>query len=705
MLYFDVSWSPHVACEPMLGPYHSMGVDHIVVPYLCYRGGGTMWHRLVVLILAVAIGLTIGGCGGDGDSSGSEQPPPPVVVDPPVETEEMEYTPSPAEVSLAGVSETAFNPVAGTVTFEITGGTLSADMRDIHLLHNYEDVPHESMVISEDTISVPSLLVEGRNHLDLLASDSNGYLMALQATLWVGAHTLTVTVLDDEGYEVDGAEVTAVLPEGENVEVTATTVDGEVSFQNVPNRTILITATTSDNEYGSIGVAGGVGHVELELIPFGGHDSQSNTSESTQSVAAGPTVAQDTDESYEVHTLPDFEGKQEDRRSFDVLPGTATFVVNYRFVTAEFPAYYGTEFNDSFSVSIHRDDGRSASVSTTMNNLGSSAFDSFGATDWRSLSLSVAGYEDEVDVYVNVSNVGDGQVQSYVEIVIPGQQGEIGITRLQLHDIDGSPLQYLSADAHDYFGGNTRIHGTITVEGAAGDALRSLQLEVLQGGAEVATARLAGSVQGTLLTAFGADGKVELNTSRLLFELPSGEARQVDGSQDGTVHLRVRAESDNGMTTRDYETAVRVLVRYRGNRFGSDRDLDEGGDDWARPSVVHALDHFETVFSSMGVNDTSNMNGGRFFGHVGHRNGLHADCYVASYGTTAPKGAAAAEAVLTFLNDAVYGNRISRIVVAPFRRDDTSEFWRAIKNDPLQRKIRFANPGTHVTHFHVQMRP
>jgi hypothetical protein len=41
------------------------------------------------------------------------------------------------------------------------------------------------------------------------------------------------------------------------------------------------------------------------------------------------------------------------------------------------------------------------------------------------------------------------------------------ISSASFQDIDGQPLKFLSADDHSYFGGNTRIHGTITFTGLA----------------------------------------------------------------------------------------------------------------------------------------------------------------------------------------------------------------------------------------------
>jgi hypothetical protein len=76
------------------------------------------------------------------------------------------------------------------------------------------------------------------------------------------------------------------------------------------------------------------------------------------------------------------------------------------------------------------------------------------------------------------------------------------ITQLQLTDIDNLPLRHLSTADHDYFEGQTLVHGTITVEGDANDELAELVLEVVQSRTVVARGQLFRCAERILLQAF-----------------------------------------------------------------------------------------------------------------------------------------------------------------------------------------------------------
>jgi hypothetical protein len=299
----------------------------------------------------------------------------------------------------------------------------------------------------------------------------------------------------------------------------------------------------------------------------------------------------------------------------------------------------------------------------------------------------------------------------------------VKITKLKLNDIDDSKLRYLSAAAHTYLDGNTRVHGTITVKGDPDDELESLVLEVVQGGQTVATARLAPDASGPLLhTPFGADKKVEIKKSQRLFDLPSAEAAKVNGSADGILTLRAKAVSKQGSTATEDFGSVKILVRYEGsNRYGErddpkciskkGRPLEKlcGGDDWVLPSIKKILDHYAGVtVDSKGlvIGDISNMNGGPFPEHRAHKEGLEID------GKFTPNEfsptAAHAKRLIGFLNDATYGKNITTVWVT-YEREDGDPVWDEIKDVTLNDRraardvIRVAKG--HDTHFHWVMRP
>ncbi|MDQ3805124.1 MAG: carboxypeptidase-like regulatory domain-containing protein [Acidobacteriota bacterium] len=108
------------------------------------------------------------------------------------------------------------------------------------------------------------------------------------------------------------------------------------------------------------------------------------------------------------------EGPQTISRTFQAEPGTQEVKVRYKFVTTEVPGgYFGTQFNDSFSISVRTQaEGGAATESQTMNGLGLAAFDAGGATDWREFTLPVNENGDVVQVDVSVANVADGLLDS-----------------------------------------------------------------------------------------------------------------------------------------------------------------------------------------------------------------------------------------------------------------------------------------------------
>ena len=286
------------------------------------------------------------------------------------------------------------------------------------------------------------------------------------------------------------------------------------------------------------------------------------------------------------------------------------------------------------------------------------------------------------------------------------------ITSLKLNDIDEKELAYLSAADHNYFNKNTRIHGTITITGPKDEKLHSLLLKVMQRGNVVATADLSLDLESTLLNVpFGPHEKLQVNTSRLLYELLASEAAKVDGSKDGKLTLRARAACTDGQeTTKDYHD-VEILVRYTNdNRFGT-RDPDVGGDDWVKPSVKPVVEHF-TQFT---WNDFSNMNGGPFHPHKSHNTGNDVDGYFPNYEKI---NEATAQTLIDALNDGTYGARITNVFVSFKAWDEVTngiiihhpahpDFQAKIDNTTLNRggpaSVVITHEPDHHTHFHFRI--
>jgi hypothetical protein len=284
-------------------------------------------------------------------------------------------------------------------------------------------------------------------------------------------------------------------------------------------------------------------------------------------------------------------------------------------------------------------------------------------------------------------------------------KGKLEIKKLDLRNnigfacpLSACPLQYLSV-ADDYhtgqgtiFGANTLIQGLITIKGEKDNSLRSLELQVLDGGVPVARAQLAPGPRSQLIgPTFGSDQKLAISTlpqcPQCLFKLPQEEAAKVNLTDDARLTLRVRAVADDGQVAEKTYGDVTKLVRYLGaNRFGV-RDLGFGGDDWALPSVKAVMDHYAAGHC---YNDFSKMNAGPFGNppqHKAHDRGDDVDVRFDSPKACAQGGsidyhsAGDAQKILNDLNDPTFGPRV-RVIFAKFSYSNSNPFWTTIRDAP-----------------------
>ncbi|TIL87507.1 MAG: hypothetical protein E5Y73_25190 [Mesorhizobium sp.] len=657
---------------------------------------------------------------------------------------------SPGVLALVGIDSNSFAPLGQPLAFDVSGASIDAGPG---LLVYRNDVlidpSHYSVSPDGTRLTITEPLVEGSNHIEVYATDKQGFQLAADQVLWAGGNSLTVLVVDESGQPVAGATVVAKLTEDQSIMASGTTnPDGNVVFSNLPNRNISIESTLGDL-FGSLGTLGGSGttalilsdfdmassvdnndfslglegwnigsapvslipHVEpsanletsaaaglAEFAPGYGHTRsyQASLLSSSDANSQDVTPAAEGDD-IDLRLSTSGEGEQSISRTFTIEPGTESVTVRFQFITSEVPGgYFGTEFNDYYRVTIRSQEGGGViSESNSMNGLGLGAFDASGATAFREVTLTTAEEGDTVQVEVAVANVADDLLDSQVVVDLV-EEAQLAVTALDLNDIDNSDLRFLSADAENpYFGGNTRIHGTITIEGPEDDSLSNVVLEIVSGGSVVATASLSAAARAALVGhAFGADETISLNASSLMFELPIGQAANVPTGADGTVSLRVKATAASGdEATKDYG-AVQVLDLYTGaSRYGLDRDADEGGDAWGLPSTIDLIEHFDDRIT---VNDVSNMNGGKFPPHITHRDGTHLDGRYAGYEA---RDAAAAHTMINLLNDKPYGKHIHTVWVTY-----NAPFFDAINgvtldDGRLATNVIDPEPG-HTDHFH-----
>ena len=217
---------------------------------------------------------------------------------------------------------------------------------------------------------------------------------------------------------------------------------GSVVFGNLLSRTILFSVSGPDGDFGSAGVVPAAGSTfTIKVISIGAASTVDN-----KDFASG-TDGWETAAAELVEVVPHEEnvgpGSSVRRLQLDqdLLLGTTvegessasyTFTssedacfarVRYRFVTSEVPGgYFGSMYNDYFSVSISsKDGGTTAFETSSMNALGLAAFNAqTGSTSWRDVYLELDpglfSGTDTVQVDLVVANVGDGLLDSQVYV-------------------------------------------------------------------------------------------------------------------------------------------------------------------------------------------------------------------------------------------------------------------------------------------------
>jgi hypothetical protein len=372
---------------------------------------------------------------------------------------------SPAVITLDGVSETSFNPINNTILLGILGSTFDTDPTGVKVFINGDEVPAANVQITPTVITVSAEFFDDKNELTFFGYDAVGKIVHKAATIWAGDFSLTVSIKDENNQPANGALVTARLGDDKEVKTTATSVNGSVIFENLPNRTIILEASASGNRIASVATTGAAFFEELKLKGFNAPSSIDNNdfsqgtagwqigtapvqiiphdegvfipledpaAQSSALVSASsaesraeraaqftansstviPLALEEGDQDLVLNTSG--EGPESISRTFQIEEGVQEVKVRYKFVTSEVPGgYFGTQYNDYFNVAIRSQGaGGSASESQTMNGLGLSSFDAGGATDWREFTLPVNEAADTIQVDLTVANVADGLFDS-----------------------------------------------------------------------------------------------------------------------------------------------------------------------------------------------------------------------------------------------------------------------------------------------------
>jgi hypothetical protein len=333
-------------------------------------------------------------------------------------------------------------------------------------------VPKEKITFSPNMLALNSVLQNGKNDIAFTGHDTVGRGLYLKTTVWAGNNTLKVNLVNEADQPfLEAATVRVSLVDDQEIFAEGSTETGSISFEKVPQRTVLIRAFASQNRNGLLGVfASGqtvtimmkgfispsdianndfsqgtagweTGTAPVKIVPhIEGYPSELPGTVKSLSVmesvrdlpppntvvaqrmmptanSNGMAAASIDDNDLMLGTVG--EGEQSIYRAFHTSPGTTAVRVRYRFITSEVPGgYFGTKYNDYFRVSLRSQQGGGyADEGNSMNGLGLGAFDyASGATSWRDVTLPIKSEDDVVEADVSVANVADGLYDSQVVV-------------------------------------------------------------------------------------------------------------------------------------------------------------------------------------------------------------------------------------------------------------------------------------------------
>jgi hypothetical protein len=372
--------------------------------------------------------------GGGGTTAGSLLP---------VKSTDADQGSSAGQIVVADGALDVLYPRSTSMSFEVIDAVLTSYPDEVTAQLNLGTVPASSLGISGNSITInPLNFADGKNTLIVNAKDELGRSMSSTFVFWSGTYSLTVTVVDELGNPVPGADVFAAIGDSPNVVKSGISgANGTVIFTGLPDRTITLEASTASGLIGTTSVVGTGGSTTVKVIGFKTPSAIANNDFSTGTTAgwevspgAATIIAHDEGDTgagalappangafavgpdYDMELATLGEGPQLASRTAAVSPGTKALKVRYRFITTEVPGgYFGSKYNDYFAIVLRTQSGGGfAAEANTMNNMGLAAFDPAGRTAWREVTLPVTDTGDVFQVNMLVANVGDGAYDSYL---------------------------------------------------------------------------------------------------------------------------------------------------------------------------------------------------------------------------------------------------------------------------------------------------
>jgi 5-hydroxyisourate hydrolase-like protein (transthyretin family) len=678
-------------------------------------------------------------------------------------TYEPEFPPvSAGTFSISGVQLSGFNSTSSTISFDLNGAAI--DPSSVIVWRNGVEAPNGSSFVVQQSapmaggvvtaaVTVPNL-VDGRNELEIFATDTGGLGVGTVATVWGGNRTASIRVMSASGSPVSGAQVQlTLLADQRMVETRTTNSNGFITVPSLPTSypfrvqasaenyrpgsATLSAGTTSliltlprdnltfnDGSDGWTGVVNEMDHSEGSppLVPCPGcpiREDNLAAGAAGASTAGGParpaafaTLSTDTDIQIHTDSTPGRSGSYR----FVSAAGARTVRARYRVQTGE-----PQPWPDVFSISLRSiTTGRQVVDQRTISQLyGAGALDVNQATGWMTITLTLDNDREEVELSIAVANHADN-VNDTALWVDSIQEGVYEVTDFTLNDYKNSThthpkaqnplvLDFLSASPHSYYGGKTRVNGTISIKAPQGATVTQVRLEVYYQEDRIAQAEVVSALRPALYQTVGVSETLAVTNSQLMFEIDSSQFSAFTLLTESNLVTQVVVTFSNGRTAvrplgRDliafkyYTSTNRYPPRDPDNCVGLSQPFPCGGDDWARPRAVAFIAGLGSGFT---WGDFSNMNGGPFPRHGSHQLGLDIDGHFSGFNR---RDAAVAQQIIGQLNQ--HGRKIEKVWVA-YTATATNAFYNAIRNVTLndgRAATSVIRPeASHTTHFHWRL--
>lgn len=178
------------------------------------------------------------------------------------------------KLTLSSLDPLSFNPVGAPICFSIDSANpvdASTFYSDLKLIVNGAESTDFTYIIGQSSFCSTNLVTVG-GLLDIHLEGTKvltGETFVYKSSATCGENTATISVYDEDGNPyTETVKVTAIS--GDNSDVTSIkyttidgTVDGTVTFENIPDRTILYQAVDEDD--GRFGVTAGYAGAELSI--------------------------------------------------------------------------------------------------------------------------------------------------------------------------------------------------------------------------------------------------------------------------------------------------------------------------------------------------------------------------------------------------------------------------------------------------------